>query len=129
MQALRGISFHINAGEHVAILGRVGSGKTTLQRLTVGLYQASEGAILVDGIDVRQLDPAELRHQVGFVPQEATLFYGTLRENLTFADPMASDEAVERAVRVAELYDFVNAHPQGYDMNVGERGVFVRRAA
>ncbi|MBN3562660.1 type I secretion system permease/ATPase [Aliamphritea spongicola] len=125
VQALRGISFHINAGEHVAILGRVGSGKTTLQRLTVGLYQASEGAILVDGIDVRQLDPAELRHQVGFVPQEATLFYGTLRENLTFADPMASDEAVERAVRVAELYDFVNAHPQGYDMNVGERGEFL----
>lgn len=125
VQALRDVSFHIRAGEHVAILGRVGSGKTTLQRLIVSLYQASEGAILVDGIDVRQLDPAELRHQVGFVPQDATLFYGTLRDNLTLADPMASEEAVERAVKVAELHDFINTHPQGYDMNVGERGEFL----
>ncbi|WP_261842064.1 type I secretion system permease/ATPase [Aliamphritea ceti] len=125
VQALRDISFRIKAGEHVAILGRVGSGKTTLQRLIVSLYQVKEGAILVDGIDVRQLDPAELRHQVGFVPQDATLFYGTLRDNLTFADPMASEEAIQRAVKVAELYDFINAHPQGYDMNVGERGEFL----
>lgn len=125
VSALKGVSFRLKPGEHVAILGRVGSGKTTLQRLVVGLYQPQDGAVLVDGIDVRQLDPAELRRQIGYVPQDVNLFYGTLRENLTLAAPLADDEAIERATKVAELKEFVNAHPQGFDMNVGERGEYL----
>ena len=120
--ALRNISLKIRAGEHVAILGRVGSGKTTLEKLILGLYQPTSGAVLVDGIDLRQLDPAELRRNVGYVPQDVTLFYGSLRENLTIASPTADDAAVLRAAQVGGIIDFVNNHPKGFDMTVGERG-------
>lgn len=123
--ALSDVSFHIQPGEHVAVLGRVGSGKSTLNRLLMGLYQPAEGAVLIDGIDIRQLDPAELRHQIGYVPQEPTLFYGTLRENLVLASPQATPAALAKAVKMAELSDFINGHPQGFDMNVGERGEFL----
>jgi len=88
----------------------------------MGLYQPTDGAVLIDGIDLRQLDPAEFRRQVGFVPQEATLFYGTLRDNLTIAYPQANDEAVLRAANFSNLGEYVNIHPQGFDMQVGERG-------
>ena len=120
--ALRNISLKIRAGEHVAILGRVGSGKTTLEKLILGLYQPTSGAVLVDGIDLRQLDPAELRRNVGYVPQDVTLFYGSLRENLTISSPAADDAAVLRAAQVGGIIDFVNSHPKGFDMTVGERG-------
>ena len=120
--ALRGVSLKIRAGEHVAILGRVGSGKTTLEKLILGLYQPTAGAVLVDGIDLRQLDPAELRRNIGYVPQDATMFYGSLRENLTIAAPAADDAAVLRAAQVGGIIEFVNSHPQGFDMTVGERG-------
>ncbi|MGV8992386.1 MAG: type I secretion system permease/ATPase [Thiobacillus sp.] len=122
MAALRNVSLKIRAGEHVAILGRVGSGKTTLEKLILGLYQPTSGAVLVDGIDLRQLDPAELRRNVGYVPQDVTLFYGTLRENLTIAANAADDAAVLRAAQVGGIIDFVNSHPKGFDMLVGERG-------
>ncbi|MDP1863945.1 MAG: type I secretion system permease/ATPase [Thiobacillus sp.] len=122
MAALRNVSLKIRAGEHVAILGRVGSGKTTLEKLILGLYQPTSGAVLVDGIDLRQLDPAELRRNVGYVPQDVTLFYGTLRENLTIAANTADDAAVLRAAQVGGIIDFVNSHPKGFDMLVGERG-------
>jgi len=116
------VSFKIKPGEHVAILGRVGSGKSTLQKLAIGLYQPTAGAILIDGIDLRQLDPSELRSRVGYVPQDVTLFYGSLRDNLTLSNPQLSDSAIVRAVQVANLTDFVNRHPQGFDMMIGERG-------
>ncbi|MBT9590794.1 MAG: type I secretion system permease/ATPase [Thiobacillus sp.] len=119
---LRNVSLKIRAGEHVAILGRVGSGKTTLEKLILGLYQPTSGAVLVDGIDLRQLDPAELRRNIGYVPQDVTLFYGSLRENLTIAAPAADDAAVLRAAQVGGIIDFVNSHPKGFDMTVGERG-------
>ena len=122
MSALRNISLRIAAGEHVAILGRVGSGKSTLQKLILGLYRPSEGAVLVDGIDLRQLDPAELRRHVGYVPQDPTMFYGTLRDNLTIAARHADDNQILRASQVGGISDFVNAHPKGFDMMVGERG-------
>ena len=121
-QALRNVSLRIRAGEHVAILGRVGSGKTTLQKLVLGLYRPTEGALLIDGIDLRQLDPAELRRHVGYVSQDASMFYGSLRDNLTIAARHASDEDVVEAARIGGILDFVNAHPQGFDMMVGERG-------
>lgn len=120
--ALRNVSLKIRAGEHIAILGRVGSGKTTLEKLILGLYQPTSGAVLVDGIDLRQLDPAELRRSVGYVPQDVTLFYGSLRDNLTIATPTADDAAVLRAAQIGGILEFVNRHPRGFDMMVGERG-------
>jgi ATP-binding cassette subfamily C protein LapB len=120
--ALRNISLKIRAGEHVGILGRVGSGKTTLEKLILSLYQPTAGAVLVDNIDLRQLDPSELRRNIGYVPQDVTLFYGSLRDNLTIAAPTADDAAVLNAAQVGGIIEFVNAHPKGFDMTVGERG-------
>jgi len=122
ISALREVSLKIHSGEHIAILGRVGSGKTTLQKLILGLYQPTEGAVLVDGIDLRQLDPAELRRNIGYVPQDVMLFYGTLRDNLTISSPTADDTAVLQAAEVGGILEFVNTHPKGFDMMVGERG-------
>jgi len=120
--ALRGVSLHIRAGEKVAILGRVGSGKSTLNKLILGLYQPEAGAVLVDGVDLRQLDPAELRRSIGYVAQDVTLFYGSLRDNLRMGMPLADDAALVRATHIAAMSDFVNTHPRGFDMLVGERG-------
>ncbi len=121
-KVLDGVSFRIGVGERVALIGRVGSGKSTMQRLMMGLYQPTGGAVLVDGIDLRQLDPADVRRNQGHVAQDVTLFYGSLRENITFGLPYADDSAVVDAAEVACLGDFVNRHPRGFDMPVGERG-------
>lgn len=120
--ALQNISLRIAPGEHVVVIGRTGSGKTTLQKLMLGLYQPSEGVVRIDGIDLRQLDPADLRRNVGFVGQDATLFYGTLRENIAIGAPYADDSAIVAAAEVAGLTQFVNRHPKGFDMLIGERG-------
>ncbi|MDR2014016.1 MAG: type I secretion system permease/ATPase [Azoarcus sp.] len=122
VSALNGVSFRIKAGERVAIIGRVGSGKTTLEKMILGLYRPSSGAVMIDGIDARQLDPAELRRHIGYVPQDPVLFYGSLRENIALARPHAEDAEVLRAAAIAGLTEFVNAHPQGFDMIVSERG-------
>ena len=120
--ALRNVSLRITPGERVVVLGRTGSGKTTLQKLMLGLYQPSEGVVRIDGIDLRQLDPADLRRNVGFVGQDATLFYGTLRENISIGAPFADDSTIVHAAEVAGLTQFVNRHPKGFDMLIGERG-------
>jgi ATP-binding cassette subfamily C protein LapB len=120
--AIEGMSFKIAAGEKVALIGRVGSGKSTIQRLIMGLYQPTDGAVLLDGIDLRQLDPADVRRNCAHVAQDVTLFYGTLRENIAFGLPYADDSAVVAAAEVAGMTDFVNRHPRGFDMPVGERG-------
>jgi len=120
--AIDGMSFKITAGERVALIGRVGSGKSTVERLMLGLYQPTEGAVLIDGIDLRQLDPADVRRNMGYVSQDVTLFYGTLRENITFGLPFADDSAIVAAAELAGMSDFVNRHPRGFDMPVGERG-------
>ncbi|MFB0949723.1 MAG: ATP-binding cassette domain-containing protein, partial [Halioglobus sp.] len=122
MESLSDVSFKIRPGEHVAVLGRVGSGKSTLLKLAIGLFQPTSGAVLIDGIDLRQLDPSDLRSQVGYVPQDVTLFYGSLRDNLTLSHPQASDAAIVRSIDIANLAEFVNRHPQGFDMMIGERG-------
>lgn len=119
---LRGIDLSIRAGDKVVVLGRVGSGKTTLQRLMLGLYQPTGGTIAIDGIDLRQIDPADLRRNVGYVAQDPLLFYGTLRDNIAIASPHADDAAVLAAAELAGLAGFVNAHPQGFAMQIGERG-------
>ena len=121
-EALKGISFHIRPGEHVAILGRIGSGKTTLQKLILCLYRPSAVAILVDGVDSRQLDPAELRRSIGYVPQDLTLFYGTLRDNIVLASPHVDDAALIASAEISGIKEFVDVHPRGFDMTVGERG-------
>lgn len=120
--ALKNVSFRIRAGEHVAILGRMGSGKTTLHKLILGLYQPDSGAVLVDGIDTRQLDPAELRRNIGYVQQDTNLFFGTMKDNITLAAPHADDAAVIHAAHVGGIDEFINLHPKGYDMAIGERG-------
>ena len=120
--ALDGVSFKISAGERVALIGKVGCGKSTIQRLIMGLYQPTEGQVLIDGIDLRQLDPADVRRSVGYVAQDTTLFQGSLRENICFGLPHAEDAAIVQAAELAGMADFVNRHPRGYDMPVGERG-------
>ena len=120
--ALDGVSFKIKPGEKVALIGRVGSGKSTIQRLAMGLFKPTAGAVLVDGIDLRQIDPADLRRNMGYVSQDVLLFYGSLRENIAFGMPYADDGAVVAAAEVAGLTDYVNRHPHGFDMGVGERG-------
>jgi ATP-binding cassette subfamily C protein LapB len=122
VQALKNINVSISAGEHVAVLGRIGSGKTTLEKLILGLYRPTGGSVLIDGIDQRQLDPAELRRHIGYVPQDVTLFYGSLRDNIVLGAPLADDAAVVKSAAIAGLSDFVNQHPQGFDMLIGERG-------
>ena len=120
--ALTNVSFKIKAGEHVALLGRMGSGKSTVQKLILGLYQPTKGAVLIDGIDSRQIDPAELRRAIGYVQQDTHLFYGTMRENLTVTSPHADDATVLAAAHAGGIDEFINAHPKGFDLLVGERG-------
>src|SRR5690606_12771581 len=103
-------------------LGRMGSGKTTLHKLILGLYQPTSGAVLVDGIDIRQLDPAELRRNIGYVQQDTNLFFGTMRDNIALTAPHVEDEAIIQAARVGGIDDFIDQHPNGYDMAIGERG-------
>lgn len=121
-EVLSGISFRIRPGEKVLILGRVGSGKSTLQKLILGLYVPTEGSVLIDGVDIRQLDPADIRRNIGYVEQDALLFYGSLRENITIRAPYADDRTMVAAAELAGLSEFVNRHPEGFDMVVGERG-------
>lgn len=120
--ALQGISFHVKPGEHVVVIGRIGSGKTTLQKLMLGLYTPTSGTVKIDGVDLRQLDPADVRRSIGYVSQDSMLIYGTLRENITIGAPYADDEAVVAAAELGGLTQFVNRHPQGFDMVIGERG-------
>jgi len=120
--ALRGINLKVAAGEKVGILGRIGSGKTTLEKLVLGLYAPTEGAVFVDGIDARQIDPADLRRAIGHVPQDPVLFYGSLKFNIAMGAPFATDAHVLAAADLAGVSEFANRHPQGFDMLIGERG-------
>lgn len=122
LDALTKVSFKIKAGEHVALLGRMGSGKSTIHRLILGLYQPTAGAILIDGIDARQIDPAELRRYVGYVQQDTQLFYGTMRDNIAIAAHHVSANDILEAAQIGGIDEFVNTHPKGFDMLVGERG-------
>lgn len=122
IEALTNVSFKIKAGEHVALLGRMGSGKSTIHRLILGLYQPTSGAILIDGVDTRQIDPAELRRCVGYVQQDTQLFYGTMRDNIAITGNFVSGEDILQAAEVGGIAEFVNMHPKGFDMLVGERG-------
>ena len=121
-EVLRNISCVIGSGEKIAILGSVGSGKTTLGKLLLGLYQPSSGMVAMDGTDIRQIDPAELRACIGYVQQDVTLFQGTVKENILLGVNDAEDSMVLRAARLAGVADFVREFPKGFDMEVGEYG-------
>ena len=120
--ALSALNFTVKPGEHVAIVGPIGSGKSTLFKLILKLFRQTEGSILIDGTDSRQMDPAELRRAVGVVPQEVMLFYGTLRDNLVMGNPYITDQALLQAVQISGVDSIVKNHPKGFDMQVGERG-------
>ena len=121
--ALDGCSFKVSPGERVAILGRIGSGKSTVARIMMGLYEQQEGKVLADGTDLRQIDPVDLRKNIGYVSQDNYLFFGSVKENIAFGAPHVDDETVIRAASVAGVTDFLRAHPQGFDLQVGERGM------
>ncbi|MCW9035138.1 MAG: type I secretion system permease/ATPase [Rhodospirillales bacterium] len=123
--ALKNANFKIEAGERVGIIGPVGSGKTTITKLLTGLYEPTEGSILLDGTDIRQIDPADVRRAIGVVQQDIVLFHGTVWENIAMASPYADDATILDAARMAGVDDFVKANPLGYDIVVGEKGQFL----
>jgi len=119
---LRGLSLKIPAGQKVAILGRMGSGKSTLARLIAGLVEPSEGAIMLDGIDLRQIDRSDVRRNVGVMLQETWLFSGSVKENLQMGYYEYDDAHLLKIAQVSGVDDFVSGHPQGYDLQLRERG-------
>jgi ATP-binding cassette subfamily C protein LapB len=121
-KALEKVSFKIEGGERIGIIGRVGSGKTTVGRLLLGFYEAQEGRILVDGVDSRQYDPSDLRAGIGFAMQDTDLFFGKLRDNIALGKPEATDEEVLAAARLSGVESFIAGHPMGYDMPISEGG-------
>ncbi len=120
--AIKNVSFTINPGEHVAIIGRIGSGKSTIEKLILGLYEVDSGQILIDGIDIKQIDPADLRKNIAYVSQDITLFRGTVKDNISYKATHASDTRMLRASQISGTYEFIKKHPKGYEMPVGERG-------
>jgi ATP-binding cassette subfamily C protein LapB len=120
--ALDDVSFRIEAGEKVGLIGRIGSGKSSIQRLVLGLYEPDKGAVMIDVTDVRQIDPADLRRSMGSVPQDVYLFFGSVKDNIAIGAPFTDDTSIRRAARITGVEEFVNRHPMGFDMPVGERG-------
>jgi ATP-binding cassette subfamily B protein len=121
-EALRGINLHIEAGETVALVGETGVGKSTVMKLLARFYDPDQGAVRVDGHDLRSLDLPTFRHQLGYVPQEAFLFSGTVRDNIAYGRPDAADNEVERAARAVGAHDFIADLPGGYLHELSERG-------
>ena len=119
---LEDVSFHVPPGTKTALVGETGSGKTTCAYLVARLYDATEGTVAIDGVDVRELTFDALAAAVGVVSQETYLFHATVRENLRFAKPDATDEEIEEAARAAQIHELVSTLPDGYDTVVGERG-------
>lgn len=121
--ALNHISFSIKAGEKVAIIGRMGSGKSTIAKLLLHLYEPQSGSILLDGIDIQQIDPADLRKNISYVSQDISLFKGNAKDNITYRSSHVSDEQMIRASVISGADEFIRKHPQGYEMPIGERGM------
>lgn len=119
---IKRVSLDLKPGDHMALLGRVGSGKSTLLRLMSGLYTPLGGHVLVDGVDLQQVDPNQIRHHVGYVGQDAQLFMGTLRDNLVLSDNRITDSQVIDVLKKLDLYSLVANHPRGLDMPLSEAG-------
>lgn len=123
--AVSAINFTIKQGEKVAIIGRIGSGKSTLGKLMTGLYTPNEGAIRIDGVDLRQVNPTDLRRNVGSVSQDVSLFYGSIKDNIVMGVPYMEDDAILRAAELSGVSEFANRKPNGLDSIVGERGLLL----
>ncbi len=121
--ALSHVSLQIAQGERVAVIGKMGSGKTTLGKLINGLYSPQRGAVKIGSLDIRQIDPAELRAKIGYMAQDNFLFQGTVRENITLGAPQVRDHALLRAATIAGVTDFIKSNPAGFSLQVGERGL------
>lgn len=121
-KVLDNVSFVINPGENLAIIGANGSGKTTIQKLILKLYEPTEGTILIDDIDINQLDASDLRENMAYVPQETILFSGTLKDNIIVRKPNATDDEIVEVAKLTGLDKFVNKDPQGFYMPIAERG-------
>lgn len=119
---LMDISLKISPKEHVGIIGKVGSGKTSITKLMVGLYLPTEGTLSVDDIDINQIDPADLRHHIGYLSQDVDLMSGSIRDNLVFKDPHIDDERLIEVAKISGVDQFVNKLPLGFDSPVGEQG-------
>ncbi|QOG11369.1 type I secretion system permease/ATPase [Arcobacter sp. FWKO B] len=120
--ALKDVSFKIQEGEKVAFIGRIGSGKSTIAKLILKLYEPDSGSILIDGIDISQIDPADIRKRIGYVAQDIHLFRGTIKNNILGAYKFVDDEWMIECSRLSGTDEFVKLHPMGYDMQIGERG-------
>ncbi|MCL6268390.1 type I secretion system permease/ATPase [Sansalvadorimonas sp. 2012CJ34-2] len=121
-KALNNVSLRIKAGEKVGIIGRIGSGKTTVEKMILGLYQPENGAVRIDGVDLRQVNPSDLRHNIGCALQDTCLMYGTLKENISLGASYMDDSAILKAAEISGVKEFADRHPEGLDMQVGERG-------
>ncbi len=121
--ALDNISFTIKPGEKVAIIGRIGSGKSTISKLLLNLYEPTGGSILLDGIDIKQIDPADLRKNISYVAQDIMLFKGNAKDNIAYRSTRVSDEQMIRAAVISGADEFIRKHPKGYEMPIGERGM------
>lgn len=121
-KALENVSFTIEPGERVALVGRIGSGKSTVLRLILGLHEPDSGSVLVDDTDLRQIDPLDIRNACGAVLQDNWLFSGTVRENIAIDPHGVADTEVLRAAQAAGVHDFIGTHPSGYDLKLTERG-------
>jgi ATP-binding cassette subfamily B protein len=119
---LRDFELHVRPGESVAIVGATGSGKTTVARLIPRFYEVDAGRVLIDGVDVRDVKVANLRKSVGIVFEDTFLFSDSIRNNIAFADPAATQETIERAAFLAGAHEFISSLPEGYDTMIGERG-------
>jgi len=122
-RALDGIQLRIAAGSTYAVVGHTGCGKSSLVNLVPRLMDPTEGAVLVDGVDIRKFDPEELRRHIGFVPQETFLFSTTIAKNISFGVDDATDEQIRRAAEIAGLAEDIEGFPDGYQTMVGERGI------
>jgi ATP-binding cassette subfamily C protein LapB len=119
---LKNISLVIQPGERVAIIGPIGSGKTTLGKLLLGLYEPINGMVTLDGTDIRQIDPTDLRRFIGYVPQDITLFRGTIRENIILGSPDVDDDRILRAAELSGVTAFIDRQAKGFDLEIGEQG-------
>jgi ATP-binding cassette subfamily B protein len=117
------VSFAVEGGETMALVGPTGAGKSTVLKLLLRMYDVDEGAIRVDGQDVRDVTIPSLRRNIGYVSQETFMFYGTVRENIAYGTFDATDEEIVEAAKAAEAHEFVTNLPEGYDTEIGERGV------
>lgn len=125
MPAIENLSFKAKPGETTAIIGGTGMGKSTIVNLIPRLYDVTEGQVLVDDVDVRDYDTEVLRNKIGFVPQKAVLFSGTIDSNIAFGDENATEERIEEAVKIAQSYDFVMKKPEGFNSPISQGGTNV----